>query len=302
MRIDTTPVIAPLRPPLESALLGDAVRVLLRLLRRAQKQAPIAIPNHQRRVGRRTRALRTEKLDEEERQALYFDLIQDTKRYIEAALFAADFLDGIAGQKAALLSIKLRTQAESALCICDQAERRVLQGQTVPADSKRVSMFETHADTLRKRDQVLFGHKVLVAFGKSGVVLDAQILAGNPADATLAKGAVEQVMQNTGRVPHDVAMDLGFAAKENVGALKRMGVQRVAFPNGRGIDGQKACGSRRVQRKLYRFRAGVEGLISWLKRSLGMGRSRIKGAQDFDAYVLGVVLTASLQALAADAI
>jgi len=37
VRIDTTSVSAPIRPPLDSALLGDAVRVLLRLLRRAQK-------------------------------------------------------------------------------------------------------------------------------------------------------------------------------------------------------------------------------------------------------------------------
>ncbi len=298
VRIDTTPVSAPLRPPLDSQLLADAVRVLLRLLRRAQKQVPMSLPNHKRRVARRSSALRQEKLDEETRACLYFDLIQDTKRYVEAAFLAAAFLDGVPGEKAARLSIALRAQAESALCICDQTERRVLDGQSVPATDKRLSMFETHADILSKRNQVVFGHKVLVSFGKSGVVLGAQILRGNPADATLAQGAVEQVMHNTGRIPHDAAMDLGFASKQNVKDLKELGVQRVAFPEGRGIDGQAACGSRRVRRRLYRFRAGVEGLISWLKRSLGMGRSRWKGETGFLAYVQGVIFVASLQALA----
>lgn len=298
VRIDTTPVLAPIRAPLDSALLADAVRVLLRLLRRAHKWVPLSPPSHQRRVRRRTTALRAEKLSEEERAALYFDLLQDTKRYVEAALVAAEFLDGVQDKDALLLGVNLRAQAENALCIIDQTERRILQGQKVPATSKRLSMFETHTDILRKREQVMYGHKLCVSFGKSGVVLAAQILRHNPADSTLAVLAVEQIEQNTGRTPHDVAMDLGFASRDNVKALKEHGVQRVALPPGHGIDGQAACGSRRVRRKLYRFRAGVEGLISWLKRSLAMGRSRWKGEQGFSAYVWSVLVTATLQALA----
>lgn len=298
VRIDTTPVAAPIRAPLDSALLGDAVRVLCRLLKRAQKLVPMSMPSHHRRVGYRTKALRAEKLDDEERAALYFDLLQDTKRYVEAAFLAADFLDGVDDAAAFTLAIHLRAQAEAALCIVDQTERRVLLGQKVPATAKRVSMFEAHADMLCKRNQVCFGHKVCLAFGKTGVVLAADILRGNPADVTLATATVEQIERNTGRIPHDVAMDLGFASRDNVGNLKELGVQRVAFPRGRGIDGYSACGSRRVQRKLYRFRAGAEGLISWLKRSLAMGKSRWRGEEGFFAYVWGVLVTASLQALA----
>ena len=298
VRTDTTPVAAPLRAPTDSALLGDAVRVLERLLRRAQPLCPMALPNHGRRVRRRTTALRQPKLDDEEREALYFDLLQDTKLYVEAALFAADYLEGLQTQKAWHLSLLLRTNAESALCICDQTERRVLDKQPVQSTHKRVSLFETHADILTKRNEVTYGHKVCLSFGKTGLVLGAQVLRGNPADATLAVPAIEQVQQNTGHPPHDAAMDGGFASKDNVAALKERGVQRVAFSKSHGIDPQKSCGNRRLCRKLYRFRAGVEGLISWLKRSLAMGQSRWKGEQGFWAYVWGVVVTASLQALA----
>lgn len=297
VRTDTTPVSAKLRAPYDSSLLGDAVRVLERLLRRAQKKVPMQLPNHRRRVRRRTTALRNEKLDEEQRAALYFDLLQDTKLYVEAALFCADFLEGCAEPKAQRLGLSLRTQAESALCICDQAERRVLDKEAVPATHKRVSLFETHADILRKRQQVVYGHKVCLSFGKTGLVLAADILRGNPCDSELAQPAVEQVISNTQKIPHDVAMDLGFASGANVQGLKARGVQRVSFPPGRGIDGQKACGNARLRRKLYRFRAGAEGLISWLKRSLAMGQSRWKGEQGFLAYVWGVIVTASLQAL-----
>lgn len=109
------------------------MRVLLRLLRRAQKWVPMSPPSHHRRVRRRTTALRAEKLSEEERAALYFDLLQDTERYVEAALVAAEFLDGVQDPGALLLGVHLRAQAENALCIVDQTERRILEGQQVPA-------------------------------------------------------------------------------------------------------------------------------------------------------------------------
>lgn len=298
VRIDTTPVAAPLRAPTDSALLGDAVRVLERLLRRAQPLCPMSLPTRGRRVRRRTTALRSQKLDEEERESLYFDLLQDTKRYVEAAPFAADYLEGLKTSQAWHLSLQLRTQAESALCICDQAERRVLDKEVVPSTSKRVSLFETHADILTKRNEVTYGHKVCVAFGKSGVVLAADILRGNPADSTLAVPAVQQVQANTGKTPHDATMDGGFASRNNVTELKDLGVQRVSFSKGRGIERQRACGSPRVQRKLRHFRAGVEGLISWLKRSLAMGQSRWRGEQGYWSYVWGVIVTASVRALA----
>ena len=43
---------------------------------------------------------------------LYFDLIQDTKRYVQTALLAADFLDGVEGLKAFQLAASLRAQAD----------------------------------------------------------------------------------------------------------------------------------------------------------------------------------------------
>lgn len=297
IRTDTTPVAAVLRSPNDSILLGDAVRVLDRLLCRTRKFLAIPVPNHRRRVRNLLCALRNGKLDEEDRADLYFDLLQDVKRYVEAAIFSADYLDGCSTHKAHSLGLNLRTQAEKALCICDQTERRVLQKESVPATDKRVSFFETHANILCKRDEVVYGHKVCLSFGKTGLVLGAQILQGTPADAQLAEPALEEVIQNTGKIPHDMAMDLGFASKGNVVRLKELGVHRIAFPAGRGIDAEKACGNRRIRRKLYRFRAGAEALISWLKRSLAMGQSRWRGDAGFSAYVWGVIVTASLQAI-----
>jgi len=93
-------------------------------------------------------------------------------------------------------------------------------------------------------------------------------------------------------------MDRGFASKQNVVDVKELGVVRVDFGEGRGIDTQKACGNRRIRRKMRCFRAGAEGLISWLKRGLKLGESRWKGAEGFDSYVWAVIVTACIQAIA----
>ncbi len=116
VRTDTTTVAAPIRAPLDSALLSDSVRVLTRLLERAQKWIPTQMPNHRRRVTHRATSLRAPKVSKEDRAALYADLIDDTKIYVEAALFAATYLEGIDDLKAYLLSLDL-ARKQSVLCV-----------------------------------------------------------------------------------------------------------------------------------------------------------------------------------------
>ena len=68
--------------------------------------------------------------------------------------------------------------------VLDQSERRVLRGQPVPAGEKLVSLFEPHADIIVKGSRdVQYGHKLNLVTGKSGMILDLVIEAGNPADS-----------------------------------------------------------------------------------------------------------------------
>src|SRR4029077_10538540 len=67
--------------------------------------------------------------------------------------------------------------------IIAQTERRVLHGEAVAANEKIVSLFEPHADIIVKggRD-VQYGHKLNLTTGRSGLILDLVIEAGNPAE------------------------------------------------------------------------------------------------------------------------
>ena len=54
----------------------------------------------------------------------------------------------------------------------------------VPARDKLVSLFEAHADIIVKGSRdIRYGHKLNLTAGKSGLILDLVIEAGNPADS-----------------------------------------------------------------------------------------------------------------------
>ena len=179
----------------------------------------MSVPDHSRRVLYRTTALRSQRLEPELREALYFDLLQDTKRYIEAALFAAEFLEGCDAAQAYLLSLQLRTQAEAALGVVDQTERRVLQHEEVPAEAKIVSLFETHADILQTGASSLRSQGLAV-LRQNGVVLAAQVLQGNPADSTLTQCQPSSRSEPTRANAARRRDGRGFASKANVTALR----------------------------------------------------------------------------------
>jgi IS5 family transposase len=53
-----------------------------------------------------------------------------------------------------------------------------------------------------------------------------------------------------------------------------------------------------VYRKLRDFRAGIEGMISFLKRAFGLSRCTWRGELSFASYVWSGVLAANLLTLA----
>ena len=66
----------------------------------------------------------------------------------------------------------------------DQTRRRVFDGETVPAAEKVTSLFEPHTDIIRKSGRRMhYGHKINLTTGRSGLVLDAAVEDGNPADS-----------------------------------------------------------------------------------------------------------------------
>lgn len=83
--------------------------------------------------------------------------------------------------------------------VISQTRRRVVHGETVPANEKVVSIFEPHTDIIVKdRRDTLVGHELCLTGRVSGLILDCVICEGNPADSTLAVDMMKRHKQNYG--------------------------------------------------------------------------------------------------------
>jgi IS5 family transposase len=237
----------------------------------------------------------------EARVPAYQELIAITAGACEEALEAAAWLEKkhSANVSATRMTAQLRHFEELGRRVIDQTERRVLRQESVPASEKIVSIFEWHTDIIVKsRRETEYGHKICLAGGASGLITDCVIERGNPADSTLTTRMLDRHIALFGNAPEQVALDGGFTSRSNLEEAKARGVKDVAFSKRRGIAISEMARSEATYRTLRRFRAGIEGQISFLKRVVGLERCTWSGMRSFDAYVLSSVATANLLLLA----
>ena len=135
--------------------------------------------------------------------------------------------------------------------------------------------------------------------GASQLIGDCLITTGNPPDTALTVTMLDRQKDIYGRYPLKAALDGGFASKENLAAAKSRQIKDVCFAKKRGLEVLDMCRSHWVYKRLRRFRAGVESVISWIKRSLGFDRCTWKGFRSFGSYVWLSVVSANLRTLAA---
>ncbi len=103
--------------------------------------------------------------------------------------------------------------------------------------------------------------------GQSGLVLDVMIEAGNPADTERFLPMLNRHIQHYGKAPRQMAVDGGYASKDNLKEAKAKGVKDMAFHKKKGLKVEEMAKSDWVYRKLRNFRAGIEAGISYLKRN-----------------------------------
>lgn len=179
-----------------------------------------------------------------------------------------------------------------------QTQRRVIDGERVAAADKIVSLFEPHTDIMVKGQRdVQYGHKLSLSSGASGLVLDVIVKDGNPADSIRLMPLLRRHIRRYGEAPRDLVADGGYASAANLADAKALRVAHVAFHKPVGLTVEAMTGDRWLYNKLRRFRAGIEAIISCLKRCFGLSRCNWKGLDHFKAYVHSAVFTHNLVVL-----
>lgn len=299
VRIDSTVVETNIHAPHDSSLMWDGVRVLTRLLVQARETADFrAWRDHTRQAKRQMLAIQRAPT-REKRTELYGDQLRVSRKVLGYAWRARAVLADSAEEAKRRLAYELNHYGRLLARVIDQTERRVNRGEIVPAQEKVVSLFEPHTDILIKdRRETLYGHKITLSGGASGLVLDCVISQGNPADSTLSTPMLQRQTVLYGRPPRQAAFDGGFTSKANLREAKEIGVRDVCFAKKRGLKVPEMVKSTWVYRKLRDFRAGIEGVISFLKRAFGLDRCTWRGESSFGSYVWSSIVAANLLTLA----
>jgi len=158
-----------------------------------------------------------------------------------------------------------------------------LAGQTPDGATRRVSLHDPDARPIAKGrlgKPVEFGHKAQLVDNDDGVVLDHTVEQGNPPDAPQLAPAVERITRRTGRKPRAVTADRGYGEQKVDDTLRDLGVRNVVIPRkGKPGKARQAEEHRRAFRRTVKWRTGIEGRISTLKRGYGWDRTRIDGTQ-----------------------
>lgn len=299
VRIDSTVIDSNIHHPLDSRLLYDVVRVLSRNLKKARRwSGQLLFSNHIKRAKRRMLDIINAR-SMAHRVPIYRELVKLTEWTLEYASDAAAVLRECSVLRARATADALDHYCKLGKKVVDQTQRRVFGEESVAASEKIVSIFEPHTDVIVKdRRETLYGHKVFLSVGVSGMIVDLLMERGNPSDSTRAMPMLERHRALMGKAPEQVAFDAGFTSTANVAAARALGVKCASFAKKGSIDVLKGAREPKLYKKLQRFRAGVEGIISFTKRCFGFDRCTWRGYRSFHAYAWSSVLCTNLLLMA----
>jgi transposase, IS5 family len=299
LRIDSTVVASAIHYPTDSTLLFDGVRVLSRLVR----QAATALSGTARRLGvRRTRlakhlvrrieataAIAATAGMRAERPKLYRRLLAVAQASVDRAHHVQQWLTGWSDPAAQRLESAIKRTAPLVQQVIAQAERRVLHGENVPAPAKLVSLFEPHTAIVRRGKAHLpaeFGRKIVLDEVDGGLITRYAVLAGNPPDAPELPTSLAQHQTRFGRPPTLLTADRGFFTLANDQLAHDLHIRSIALPRQGPLTTEHKQARRRLAfRRAYRWRAGIEGRISVLKRRFGLDRCRYHGEDGMERWV-----------------
>jgi hypothetical protein len=138
-----------------------------------------------------------------------------------------------------------------------------------------------------------FGYKARVADTAEGFVIADIPDRGAPTDGSLLDGAITKA-KDAGMQVRSVYADRGFGTSTGDAALARHRIRDPVIPRQ-----QRAAPIEHTRswRRRYRYRNGLEGRISQLKRK-GLRRTRLRSLDGAQTWVGSITLAHNLQRIA----
>ena len=314
LRADTTVVETNIHWPTDATLLWDTVRVLTRLIGRLRDIVPKHVPrfpNRKRSARKRMQKLQRMTASQRETQQVstYKQLLAITQEVLTNARRTLKATAKSRGKTPTdILAIEELRKDLADYCplgdrVVDQARRRILGGEQVPASEKLYSIFEPHTDLIKRgkiNKPIELGHKVFLAESANGLITQYRVLDGNPSDEDHVKLSLKNHKKTFDSAPEVFATDRGFDNGDNQKVCDKAGVGCTSIPQrgGKKTAAREAFEKTPEFKDAQRFRAGIEGRISVLFRGRGMKRCLAHGKERFQTFVGFAVLTNNLMKIA----
>jgi transposase, IS5 family len=287
-RIDSTVVEADVRYPTDAGLAADGVRALAREARKLAAKIGAkrtAVRDRSRSAGKRMRALgRTMRRRSGQAKAEVLELTAQTGRLLAKSVKEARALAAQARRRArgrgAQAKLKAARKFEELADRCEKVTEQIrkrVKGEKIT--DRLVSLWDPDARPIRKgklSQPNQFGYVDQLCEitantkpGSRGFILPPTSQIGNPAENTLLPVTATE-LENLGITLQEVMVDGVFVPSQTNAALKDVAGEVH-------IAGRQEAGSRRTRRRRQRYRTGIEGRVSHLKRGYGLRRSRLKG-------------------------
>jgi IS5 family transposase len=289
VRVDTTVVETTIHYPTDSSLLWDSWRVLARLLREGRELIPTLCPHrfHDRKVkGLHLRILRYTKSPAKSRQRL---VKRCWRELIARVQWIVGIAEGFVTESRRSVDFVVQTIATeierylpSIRVVLTTSERAQVRGETVPASERVFSIFEPHTELIKRgkaRKPVEFGHAVMLSQTREKFITDYEVMEHRVSDSALAEVCVDRHERLFDEPPEGMTADKGFNPRAETREALEGRVGTLAIPR-RLSDWTEKIGA-----LWQRFRAGIEGTISVLKRAYRLLRCPYRGFKNFSSSV-----------------
>jgi len=295
IRIDSTTIEANISYPTDVKLLHNVVSTLTRTAKRLGEKITSHVRATKKAVARLGQSLKTQ-TDNRKREA--------HKTLKMVAQYAKDTIhesrQALERVNRSTKSSKKMKAFEEHLAVAEkimaQTEQKLNGVESIP--ERIVSLYDPEVRVIRKGKLGKpneFGRTLELVQDESGLMLDYQIQVGNPNDKTRAVPLVKRLKKKFHITPYSVALDKGYYSSDNLTNLQTLGVRRVGIPKiGRLKPRERRKQKSRWFQELRRFRCGIEGSISMLKRCFSLHRILSSGSTGTAIWVVFALFSYNL--------
>lgn len=318
LRIDTTAVETNIHWPTDSSLCWDTYRTLGRLIERIREFEPAVVGDRRvllKKVKRIQQKIARKASKHpgapEALKPAYIKLFGLVENILQ---WSGDIAESLAPKIAkhpygpvvqatmeACLNDLVRFQALGQR-VLDQARRRIIDGEAVPNEEKLFSIFEPHTELLKRGKAgkpIEFGHMIQIQQVQAKFITDYEVFETKPVEYKLLDASIQRHKELFGKHPKVLSTDKGYyESMEQITRLEKI-IEVVGInKKGNRTPAETERETEPAFRHAQRFRAGVEGTISFLKRVLGLARCYSKGWEHYAAMIGATVLAHNLLILA----